>query len=232
MTSLSVVLVRPKYPRNIGLVSRVLCNYGVERLVLVTPQCELDIEAKQGAAQGQKPLDNVVIYSSWEEFYKHEPDGLRVAFSRRQGRRRPSLPLDELLQEPVFQGDRPIYFFFGAEDHGLSAEDLEMVHRMAHFDLPGDLQSMNLSHSVLVAVHSFYQSFGKPQKPETPTSEVAIDPEPYLKDWLEKLNFDLESQSKWNALVMLKQLIMRASPTNEEIHKLEMIIRQTIRRLS
>lgn len=230
MNSLNVVLVSSKYPRNIGLVSRIMSNYGIERLILISPQCQLNDDAKQGAAQGQAPLSEATIYSSWQEFYQQEPDGLRIAFSRRQGRRRASLPLPVLLQEEVIDLSRPTYLIFGAEDHGLSADDLELVHRLAHFDLPGDLQSMNLSHSVLVAVEQFYQAFGKTSL-KSFTKEDIKDPEPVLRQWLEALNFDLSSQSRWNALTMLKQLIMRASPSNEELHKLEMILQQSMRKI-
>lgn len=231
MTFLRVVLVNSKYPRNVGLVSRILTNYGIKKLILVSPQCELDEEAKQGAAQGQQPLSDCTIYPSWGEFYANEPEGLRIAFSRRQGKRRASLPLEKLLEDPVINISRPTYLIFGAEDHGLSAEDLEMVHRLAHFSLPGELQSMNLSHSVLVATLCFFQRFGESRPALLTEEEVIKDPTPYLKSWLEALEFDLESQTRWNALTMLKQLIMKASPTNGELHKLEMIVQQTIRRL-
>ncbi len=230
MNFLRVVLVASKYPRNVGMVSRILCNFAVEQLILVAPQCELNEEAKQGAAQGQRPLQNVQIYPSWSEFIEQEPEGLRIAFSRRQGKRRPSMPLDRLLEDPILNVDRPTYLIFGAEDHGLAAEDLDLVHRLAHFSLPGDLQSMNLSHSVLVALQSFHQKFGL-NKLEEFNEEPIKDPEAALRLWLEALDFDLDSQPRWNMLTMLKQLILRAAPSNDELHKLEMVIQQTVRKL-
>ncbi len=229
MKNLRVVLVSSKYPRNIGLVSRILNNFGIEELLLVTPQCELNEEAKQGAAQGQTPLTNAKIYEDWESFHKEQPNGLRIAFSRRQGKRRASEPLNTLLENPIVDMDKPIYLIFGAEDHGLSSDDLELVHRMAYFDLPGELQSMNLSHSVLVAVQSFFQKFGTHQAPFQ--KESTKDPEPFLKEWLEALNFDLESQKRWNALTMLKQLVLKANPSEDEMHKLEMIVQHTLRKI-
>lgn len=231
MNNLNIVLVASKYPRNIGLVSRIMSNYGVKRLILVRPQCELNEEAKQGAAQGQTALENVTIYKTWEEFYSTESDGPRIAFSRRQGKRRASLPLSETLKLEVIDLNRPTYLIFGAEDHGLSAEDLEKVHRLAHFELPGELQSMNLSHSVLVAVKSFFDHFGSKPEASPAKFQESTDPEEFLRLWLEALNFDLESQTRWNALTMLKQLLLKATPTPDELHKLEMIIQQTVRRI-
>lgn len=231
MKNINIVLVRSKYPRNIGLVSRVMCNFALDRLILVDPQCELDIEARQGAAQGQRALEQVTIYPSWDEFHKKEPEGPRIGFSRRQGKRRASIPLENLLELDVIDLERPTYLIFGAEDHGLSAEDLEMVHRMAYLNLPGELQSMNLSHSVLVAAHSFFQKFGNTTAAPASQVEAVTNPEPFLELWLKSLDFDLESQPRWNALTMLKQLIMRATPTADELHKLEMIVQQTVRRI-
>lgn len=232
MKNLNIVLVKSKYPRNVGLISRVMSNFSIQRLILVAPRCELDLEARQGAAQGQAALSSATLYNDWNEFYEYEPDGLRIAFSRRQGRRRASLTLDETLSLDVVNLEKPTYMIFGAEDHGLSSEDLEHVHRLTHYDLPGELQSMNLSHAVLVAIQAFYNKFGQNNKPTSTEASQYKDPEPSLKLWLETLQFDLKSQTKWNALTMLKQLIMRASPTSEEIHKLEMIIQQTVRRIN
>lgn len=231
MNYLSIVLVGTKYPRNIGLVSRVLENFGIEKLILLTPQCELDFEAKQGAAQGQHALTHAQIYSSWDEFHQNEVEGLRIGLSRRKGRRRSSLPLDQTLKTGVLNLDRPTYLIFGSEDKGLSAQDLNNTHRTAHFELPGKLQSMNLSHAVLLAVQIYLQIFPQTAADTTETAEPPVDPEGFLRLWLETLGFDLETHSRWNALTMLKQMIMKGVPTNKELHKLEMIIQQTVRKI-
>jgi TrmH family RNA methyltransferase len=243
MNNLIIVLVKSKYPRNVGLISRIMSNYSIKKLILVSPRCQLDFEAQKGAAQGQDALQSATIYDSWDKFYENEVDGLRIAFSRRQGRRRASLPLAETLELPVVALQRPTYLIFGAEDHGLSAHDMEHTHLVTHYDLPGELQSMNLSHAVLVAVLSFYNKFAQinsqTNKAEPPdlTNDVTEDnlykdPEPILRLWLESLNFNLETQTRWNALTMLKQLILKACPTPEETRKLEMIIHQTIRKIN
>lgn len=231
MNNIRIVLVRPKYPRNIGMVSRIMANFGLEQLFLVAPQNEIDEEARQGAAQGQGPLSHSKIYTDLASFFQNEPDGIRVAFSRRQGKRRACQALNQLVHDPIFKERRPIYLFFGAEDHGLSAEELEQIHRMAFFELPGELQSMNLSHAVLYAISQFHGAEVGRNEGSTASGQFAKDPEPFLRLWLESLNFDLDSQNRWNALTMLKQLIMKAAPTDDEIHKLEMIVQHTIRKL-
>jgi TrmH family RNA methyltransferase len=236
MNRVSVVLVRPKYARNVGMVSRALSNFGVPRLILVDPRCELDDQAKQGAAQGQDPLTNVTIYSDWSQFYAQEAEGPRLAFSRRQGRRRPSLPWLKCLELDMIQSQQPAYLIFGAEDHGLSAEDLSGAHQTVYLDLPGSLHSMNLSHAVVMALTQlspFVLPKAKLPSPESSQDHEAPikDPEPMLRQWLEILNFDLETRTRWNALVMIKQIILRGIPSQQELQVLEKAIQQTIRRL-
>lgn len=222
----TVILVRSKYPRNIGMVSRAMCNYGHEKLILIDPQCELDQQARKGAAQGQDPLRGSVIYDTWEDYARTEPESIRVAFSRRAGKRRPSQPFTELLQWPVLNDGRPVSLIFGAEDHGLSREDLLWAHRTATLDIPGPLMSMNLSHAVLLALSVLPRETADADR-TSPVSKVQT-PDEILHAWLTRLDFDLSTKN-WNAFYAMRQLIMKASPTEHEMELFSAIIEQTIR---
>jgi len=231
MNHICIVLVNTKYPRNIGLVSRAMSNFGLERLILISPRCELSLKARQGAAEGQGPLSQAIIYNHWEEFYGHEKEGLRIAFSRRQGRRRKSEALSQLVLGPHFNFHQPLYLIFGSEDKGLSAEDLTLVHQLAYLDLPGPVQSMNLSHAVVACLQIINLQFKSINQAIETSDEPIVDPEPFLRDWLTALQFDLTTHTRWNALVMLKQWLLRAQPSHVEMDQLKNIIHQTLRRL-
>jgi len=231
----AIVLVRPKYPRNVGMVSRIMENFGLEKLILIAPRCEMDEEAREGAAQGQAPLRNVKIYSDWSEFLQKEPDGPRLAFSRRSGRRRQSFPLTELKNWSPLTDGTNVSLIFGTEDHGLSTEDLEFAHRISYFEIPGALKSMNLSHAVVFALSQLMDVIadGKPTQPSGTSDKtlgaVAL-PDQALKAWLTGLDFDL-TQERWNAHIALRKLLMKAAPTLKEVTLLESVIQQTLRRL-
>ncbi|MEM7257004.1 MAG: RNA methyltransferase [Pseudomonadota bacterium] len=220
----TVILVRPKYPRNIGMVSRAMCNFGHDDLIIIDPQCELDQAARKGAAQGQSPLRGATIYSTWEEYAASEPETIRIAFSRRSGKRRPSQPFAELLQWPGMHDGRPVSLIFGAEDHGLSREDLLWAHRTATLDIPGPLMSMNLSHAVMLALSDLPRDT---VADATPQGEVRT-PDDILRAWLERLDFDLSTKN-WNAFYAVRQMIMKASPTENEMELFTAILEQTIR---
>lgn len=219
----TVILVRPIYPRNIGMVARAMNNFGHDRLILIDPQCDLDVDARQGAAQGQRPLHHCTTYLTWEAYAANEPDGTRIAFSRRSGRRRPSEPFAQVLEWPALADGRPVSLMFGAEDHGLSRDDLMWAHRTATLDIPGPLKSLNLSHAVLLALSQLPRNI--------PTPETIVDiqtPDAILRQWLETLEFDLSTKN-WNAFFALRQMIMKASPTEREMELFTAVLEQTVR---
>ncbi len=223
----TVILVRPKYPRNIGMVARAMSNFGHDRLILIDPQCELDANASQGAAQGQQPLRQCKSYPSWEQYAEHEADGPRVAFSRREGKRRAVATMEELHQWPALNDGRPVSLIFGTEDHGLSREDLLWAHQTCALNIPGPLKSLNLSHAVLLVLSQMPSLI--PQQPPSTTPVQSID-EP-LRLWLETLNFDL-SKKNWNAFFALRKMLMKAAPTEPEARLFSSVVQQTVHRLS
>lgn len=218
------------------MVSRAMSNFGYQRLVLIDPQCELDQQASKGAAEGQQPLRDCIIYPNWEAFASAESEGPRIAFSRRDGRRRPVFHIDELNDWSVLQDDRPVSLIFGTEDHGLSGEDLKWAHRTCTLEIPGSVKSLNLSHAVLLALSQWYRQWPHHTAPEksqqanpqpNPQKTIHTPDEP-LRRWLEALNFDITSKN-WNAFYALRQMIMKASPTHHEMELFTSVVEQTLR---
>ena len=243
---IKVVLVRSIYPRNIGAVSRAMSNMGSENLILIAPQCEIDYEAQQAAATGQAGLQNRKVYSSWNDFYKSEPDGLRLSLTARDGRGRAVRALPELIEELpkitpqlLLNTDQiiPIYLIFGPEDWGLSAEDLELSHYCCSIPTYGENWSLNLAQAVLLALYILRQSWGGEKTKldgNQPVRETAsrekIFPEETLRIWLEEMKFDL-SKKKINAYTVLKRMLLQNTPTTKELRVLEIILQQSIRKL-
>jgi len=189
------------------MVSRAMCNFGHERLVLIEPLCELDRTANKGAAQGQQPLRDCITYSSWEEYAEKEPDGPRIAYSRREGRRRPVYDINELVDWPPLTDG--------------------WAHRTCTFEIPGPLKSLNLSHAVILAL----SQLPKLETKEAPPPESVQKPDDHLQRWLTALNFDLSSKN-WNAYYSLHQMIMKANATQREMDLFHSVIEQTLRRIN
>ena len=66
--SLTIVLVEPAGPLNVGSVARVMKNFGLRRLVLVNPQCDrLGREALQMAIHARDLLEEAIEVATLPE---------------------------------------------------------------------------------------------------------------------------------------------------------------------
>jgi len=195
---------------------------------LIDPQCELDQQASKGAAEGQQPLRDCVIYPDWESYADAEPDGPRIAFSRRDGRRRPVFHIEELSDWSALQENRPVSLIFGTEDHGLSGDDLKWAHRTCTLEIPGAVKSLNLSHAVLLALSQWYRQWPHQTGTDKLQHDAIQTPDEPLRRWLEALNFDITSKN-WNAFYAMRQMMMKASPTQHEMALFTSVVEQTLR---
>lgn len=243
--AIRVILVKSIYPRNVGATSRAMCNMGVDELILISPQCEIDFEGQQAAARGQGPLQNRKVYSSWSDFFAKEPEGLRLSFTARDGRGRLVKDFSEVLNDlpknaPQLQirSEEPVYIdlIFGPEDWGLSAEDLEHSHWSCSIPTYGDNTSLNLAQAVLLALFMVRQSWGgekailEGQAKSGPRRAPVIFPDSLIKEWLQEMGFDL-SKKKMNSFLVLRRMLLQNTPTTKEFRILEIILNQSIRKL-
>lgn len=245
--NIKVVLAKTLYDRNIGSTSRVMNNMDVEDLILVAPQCEVTYEAQLAAATGQHALQNRKIYSSWNEFYKNESEGVRIAFTARDGRGRLVKDFDTQLKwyleklkseiGPTTDQNKNMYLIFGPEDAGLAAEDLENTHFSVSLPTFGNNSSFNLSHAVLMGLFILRQNIGgqktvldgsQVEKPKDQESIHLLGDT--LKEWLLTMGLNLDAH-KVNAFTVLNRMILQNVPTPKESQMLETMLQQTIRKL-
>lgn len=251
-----VVLVRPIYERNIGATSRAMSNMGCDKLILISPACEITYEAQQAAATGQTGLQNRSTYSSWDEFLENEPESIKICFTARDGKGRQVLDIDQVLnniakhapqlqieeeeEEPEANSQEAyvIHLIFGPEDWGLSGEDLEHAHFCACLPTFGENWSLNLAQAVLLALYTLRMNWGGDRTPldggkvrRAPQGISGINPEQTLRTWLEEMGFDLTLHRKINVFTVLRRMLLQNTPTKKELVILETVLQQSIRKL-
>lgn len=231
---LHVVLVRSEYAKNVGACARAMANMGAERLILIDPRCELDIEARQGAAGAQRVLADAIIYPDWKAFFAAEGDGLRIGLTRRGGKKRKVDPLEDWVQTPVTTEN--LYLIFGPEADGLDAEDLAFVNHACHLPVFGEFASYNLAQAVLLTLYILRQKFppdallNQTTGQARPAVQPFYFPDELIKRWLEAMGFDVEAR-RASAYLTLRRLFLQNEPTRHEIQVLEAILQQNIRKL-
>jgi len=249
---INVVLVRSIYDSNVGASSRAMANMGVERLILISPQCEITYAAQQAAATGQKALSERSVYNSWDDFFSNEADGIRISFTARDGRGRqvqdcatvltwlkdnhPLLQVSENLEDKsVLENPIRIYLIFGPEDWGLSAEDLELTHYACSIPIYGDNTSLNLAQAVLLGLFIVRSTWGGNRtklegQQSQKRSRDSVFPENILRTWLEEMGFDTGNR-RINAYTVLKRILLHNVPTGKELRILETVLHQGVRKL-
>ncbi len=165
LDQVSIVLVEPAVPGNIGSVARVMRNTGVSRLVLVgpgewrTPECEW-------MAHGSKEvLDEARVAEDLEEAVRDCQ--VVLGTTHRVGRFR--VVEDDYraaLAETAAEASdgRRIAILFGREKDGLSRAELLRCQRLIRIPSAVDHPSFNLSHAVLLVAYELFRRLGEPRQ--------------------------------------------------------------------
>lgn len=238
-----VVLVRPIYARNVGATSRAMDNMGVNRLALIQPQCEIDEEAKKAAATGQEPLSNSQIFKSWDDFHRCYPEGLRLAFTSKDGQSRIVTPFASCLKEMFHFSDlfkkhgNRLVLVFGPEDWGLNNEDISWCHRAVVLPTYGKNPSLNLAQAVLLALFMLQNELQTPTtfiQQRTYQNDFVVEqdwfPDQSFRKFLTALGLKLDDR-RVSAYTALRQFFLRALPTRREKRMLQMIFEQAARKI-
>jgi tRNA/rRNA methyltransferase len=243
---LRLVLVRSIYERNVGATARAMSNMGFKKLILIDPKCEFTIESNRAAANGQQPLEDKMIYKSWDEFYEKEPRGIQIATTARDGKGRQVEDLETTLRQlkdthPEFlkktKTSFVMHIVFGPEDWGLSGDDIQYANHCCSIPTWGDNTSLNLAQATLLALFIYRSVFGGErsklegqQKPKTQQKKPMIFPDETLKSWLLEMNIDL-SKRKTNIFTVLRRMLLQNSPSEKEFRMLEIVLQQSIRKM-
>ncbi len=151
----SVVLIEPEHPGNIGAVARIMANFGYDRLVLVAPRCDhLCDESRNRAKHAQGILDNAKTVLTLPDF------DCIIATTAQIGtqynlKRTPLLP-ESLAKVVPKAGD--IAVIFGRETTGLTNDEIRKADFIVTIPSAQGYPTLNLSHSVGIILYELSKS--------------------------------------------------------------------------
>lgn len=168
LTALSVILVEPQSPGNIGMVCRAMKNMGLSQLRLVAGCDHLHPEALKFAVSAKDLLEQAVVFRSL-------PDALAdisisVATTRRSGKYRQELLSPPQAAQALLNSPGAAALVFGREDHGLSTAELSLCSLQATIPSSTEYGSLNLAQAVLIFC---YELFGASDA-ETATAQRSL----------------------------------------------------------
>lgn len=160
LKNLRIVLVEPQGPLNVGSVCRAMKNFGLRKLSIVRPGCELGMEAIKMALHAKDILDNAKIVQTIPEAVTD--CHLVLGTSNRCGPyHEPNMTVQEGIKRMAsIIPDHKIAILFGREEWGLTKDDLQFCQGTIRIVTDPAFTSMNLSQAVLLIAYELYQAFG------------------------------------------------------------------------
>jgi len=153
MQKLTIILVEPQQPGNIGMVCRAMANFGVSELRLVTPCEHRHPEARKFAVAAGQLLDGAKVFATLSEALADLQ--LSVATTRRSGRFRGELLHSSELPRRLasLPEETRIGLVFGREDAGLTSEEVATCSLAATVATSSEQGSLNLAQAVLLFLY-------------------------------------------------------------------------------
>ncbi len=230
--TLSIILVRPQYSGNLGSVARAMKNMGLRDLRLVAAEANLNSsEAHRMALHASDILNKA-------KSFNHLADALAdfdlvVGTSRRTGKERENASWlrDFITQIKATPQVKKLGILFGAEDTGLSNEELAHCQRMIQIPSHDDYPSLNLAQAVMVVAYEWFVSEAKSdaliEKTQEDLAGFSLMEAMYqdLESLLDESGF-LNPQNPFHAMRIMRNLINRAYPNKREVRTLRGIFRQ------
>ncbi len=156
LENITIVLNQPRYPENIGSSARAILNMGISKLVVVNPvNFDMRKIMKLATHMASGIIGNIQIYDDLRKALS--PFGYVVGTTARLGGERQQVAQPSTMAEklvPISQNNR-IAILFGAEDRGLTNEDIRFCHALINIPT-AEFASLNLAQAVMIICHHLF----------------------------------------------------------------------------
>ncbi|THB66088.1 MAG: RNA methyltransferase [Desulfovibrio sp.] len=252
LDNLSIVLVRPKYPENIGGAARACVNLGCPNLVVVDPLMWNERSAMALATpKGAEVLKRMRVEPDLDSALK----GFTQVFAttaRTGGWRKGVLPVKTAAKEIISaldldmdstqaeggselveSGQGGVGVVFGPEDRGLTNEEIEKCGRLVVIPTADDATSLNLAQAVLLVLYECFNASSKrpPSRGEPLPSRLTTQGERELmydimRTTLSEIDF-LKQDNPAYWLMPVRRFVERVALRRNELNLVLGVLKQT-----
>jgi len=232
-TPLVILLLAPQLPENVGAIARIMKNFGLERLRVITPLCRLtDPQAIAVAAGADEILHNASSYATLADAIQdldavwatcaHERDGIK-----------PYSPPEVIMPE-ITSYTKP-GILFGPERTGLSKDIIARCKAVIQIPTQPGFSSLNIAQSLAIIGYAWFQQQStRPHYLRTGDTQLATEGArdhflQHLEETLDHINYWRHPQKKPIMWRTLMNIFTRVSLTDQEIQTLHGMIRSLTR---
>ncbi len=160
--NLSVTLVEPRYPVNVGYVARLLKNFGLTKLYFVRPEVDMSVAAVY-AAHASEILDNAQTVT-FQQLRKR--NRLLIATTAVRAKKGSNVTRRSLSPERISRyalSARSASLVFGRETTGLTNEEIKLCDLTAVIDTGSRHRTLNISHAAAIMLYVVSKSSSLPK---------------------------------------------------------------------
>ena len=152
----SIILVRPQLPENIGMAARVMHNFGLKDLILVSPKENwLNNKSINAAKKANTIIKNIKVYNDLESAISNFTYVLATTNRKRYLEKNCTSDFKFIKKEII--SNKKSAILFGPENSGLSNEDLRLSNIVFTIETSNKSNSLNLSHSVAILCYKLFE---------------------------------------------------------------------------
>jgi len=231
-SNLKVILVEPKGPLNVGSVARLCSNFEVDELRIVSPKCDIfSLEAKKMALKGQKFLEHCKIFDDLQKAI-FDCDLVLASCGRIDVNKDSFFESSEDIFNWIisFKKINNLAIIFGRENSGLTNDELLLANKIFNIPTSKNNPSLNLSHSVSIALYELNKSSKKSFNQELEVFNLASSKQIHdsfleIEELLLGVGYLLKHTSRAK-ISKFKNYILRANTSMHEINVLRGIVHQ------
>lgn len=224
----TMVLVEPHIPENIGSVARAMHNMGLRKLTVVNPRnCDLSRVLKTATGSSIDLIEEMDVKEDFSEAVGQFQ--YIVGTTARTGVLRPALMEPRGLAQaliPLSQ-ENQIAILFGPEDRGLSNEHLRQCHTIATIPT-ASFSSLNLAQAVMVIAYELFLAAAEAPQAVPPRLANRFELEgmyEHLKAVLTKIGFiDRQNPEHW--MINIRRFLSRVPLRARDVRIIRGICRQ------
>ena len=230
---LSIVLVEPEGPVNVGSIARLCANFQVHQLRIVSPKCDIfSLDAKKMSLKGYSYLEELNIFNSLNEAIADCELVLATSGRIDNSKDNNQYSLREISNWIRSSDDiQNLAIVFGRETRGLTNNELLLSHRVFSINTSNDYRSLNLSHAVSIVLYELNNctdedTLAKKRISFNTASIKNIEDCFYdIEELLMKIGYIFKHTS--NAKISkFKKFILRAQASEHELNVLRGIVHQ------
>lgn len=228
VTAVTVVLVRPRFPENIGMAARACANMGASGLTLVDPErWEHDKAAPLATGKGLEFLDNIRVTDTLAEALAAHSHAFGLT-ARTGGWRQGVIPPKKAaaaINEHISQGGS-VALVFGPEDRGLENPEIELCTNLVTIPTAPGASSLNLAQSVLLMLYECFTASldhayhpAQPPRGRKSSRQATVEEQELLFATLRQTLLDIEFLPEDNPdwfMQPLRRFFRRAVPRKHE----------------